>query len=167
MVTLKGNEVHLAGNFLKPGNTAPDFTLVDKELQTVTLSTFKDKMKFIAVVVSLDTSVCLIELKKINELAKSNPDAVFLIISKDLPFRQKQICLDEKIENIIVLSDFRPNSTFGQSYGLLISDSPLAGLLARAILILDKQNKVLYSELVPEITHEPNLDVPLKYFKKP
>lgn len=157
-VTLKGVDVHLEGSFLRPSDLAPDFILVNKELETVTLETFKGKKKFIATVPSLDTPVCLSETKKISDLALHHPDMIILIVSKDLPFRQKQICFDEKLSNILVLSDMRPRSSFGKNYGVLIGSGPLEGLLARSVFVLDEHDKVIYSQLVPEITNEPNLD---------
>lgn len=157
-VTLKGVEVSLKGSFLRESELAPDFVLVNRDLETVTLENFKGKKKLLATVPSLDTPVCRAEAKKINEIAKRYPEIVVLIISKDLPFRQKQICHDESLANVVVLSDIRINSTFGKNYGVLIEDSPLAGLLCRAIIVLNELDKVVYSELVPEITHEPNFD---------
>ena len=157
-VTLKGVDVQLQGSFLRASELAPDFVLVNRDLETVTLETYKGKKKLIATVPSLDTPVCKSEAKKINDLALHHPDLLILVVSKDLPFRQKQICLDEKLTNIIVLSDIRIRSSFGKNYGVLIGDGPLEGLFARAILALDEHDKVIYSELVPEITEEPNLE---------
>jgi len=157
-VTLKGGEVQLRGSFLETNDLAPNFALVNQKLETLTLESFKGKKKIIATVVSLDTAVCKIETKKINELALTYPEAVVLIISKDLPFRQKEICKTEHLDNILILSDIRPDSTFGKNYGVLIEDGPLAGLIARSIVLLNESDKVIYSELVSEITEEPQLN---------
>lgn len=157
-VTFKGQETKLRGNFLKPGEAAPPFALVNQQLETVSLAAYKGKKKVIATVISLDTPVCKVESKKINEFASSHPDTVILLISKDLPFRQKAICGAENMNNIITLSDIRPDSTFGKSYGVLIEDGPLAGLLARSVITLDIHDKVTYAELSPEITKEPDLE---------
>lgn len=157
-VTFKGQETKIRGHFPKPGDTAPNFTLVNQQLETVTLASFKGKKKVIATVISMDTPVCKVESKKINEFAASHRDTIILLISKDLPFRQKAICGAENMDNIITLSDIRPDSTFGKSYGVLIEDGPLAGLLARSVICLDAEDKITYAELVPEITKEPNLE---------
>ena len=164
-VMLKGVEVKLKGSFLRSGDLAPDFVLVNRDLETVTLENFKGKRKVIATVPSLDTPVCKIEAKKINDLAIHHPDVLILVVSKDLPFRQKQICLDENLSNILVLSDIRTRSSFGKNYGVLIEDGPLEGLLTRSIVLLDENDKVIYSELVSEITEEPDLETLFKNIK--
>jgi thiol peroxidase len=156
-VLLKGNKVALEGNFLKMGDVAHDFTLVNKELETVTLENFHGRRKIIATVPSVDTPVCSQESKLINDFAEKNPDIVIFIVSKDLPFALKRHCTKENLNNIIPLSDLRPTSLFCKNYGVLLKDGPLAGLMARSVIVLDEKNKVLFSELVPEITSLPNL----------
>lgn len=157
-VLLKGNSANLDGNFLKTKDLAPDFTLVNQELVTITLAAFKGRKKLLVTVPSVDTPVCGEETRKMAEIAKKHPEIVILVISKDLPFAQKRFCLQEKIDNVTTLSDIRPTSHFGKNYGVLITSGPLAGLLARSLILLDDHDKVLYSELVPEITSLPNFD---------
>lgn len=156
-ITLKGNACHTSGSLPQVGTKAPNFALTDKELNDRHLSDFQGKVKFIYAVPSLDTEVCLLSTKKINEKAKEYPEAIFLIVSADLPFAHKRICTGEKINNVILLSMMK-NRDFSRDYGTFITDGPLEGLSARAILILDADNKVVYTELVPEITDEPDYD---------
>ena len=159
-IKLKGNPIHTSGNLLKVGDKAPAFTLVNAELQDVTLKTLAGKKKLLSIVPSLDTDVCATSTKKFNDFAKSHPNCHILVISTDLPFAQKRFCQQEKIANVSTLSMMR-SKDFGKDYGVLIADGPLAGVLARAILVLDETDKVIYSELVPEITQEPNYDAAL------
>lgn len=161
-VTLKGEEVEIHGGFLKAGNLAPDFILVNKELTTTTLEDFKDRIKIIATVPSLETPVCSMEAKKLSDLAKEHPHAVVIVVSKDLPFAQQRFCAAEGVENIVVLSDIRMNSNFPKDYGVQIGSSVLDGLLARAVFVLNQNDKVVYSELVSEITEEPNYEAAFK-----
>lgn len=157
-VTLKGNRVELDGKFLGEKDLAPDFNLVNQNLETVTLANFKGKKKLIITLPSLDTPVCSEETKKMAEIARKYPHIVIVVVSKDLPFAQKRFCLAEKIENITTLSDIRPSSTFGKNYGVLMLSGPIAGLFARSLILLDEHDKVIYQELVPEITNQPNFD---------
>jgi thiol peroxidase len=156
-VLLKGNKVSLQGNFLNVGDIAPDFTLVNKELESVTLESFNGRYKILATVPSVDTPVCSQETKLMNDFAEKNPNAFILIISKDLPFALNRHCSKENLTNIIPLSDLRPYSAFCKNYGVLLKDGPLAGLMARSVIVLDPKNKVIYSELVSEITALPDL----------
>ncbi len=152
---LKGKPIHTTGNLPPLHTKAPDFQLVDKDLKDHTLAEFNGKKKLIATVPSLDTSTCSTMTKHFNEFAKKHPNTVILTISADLPFAQKRFCETENVHNVLTLSMMR-NKDFGKAYGLLIQDGPIAGLLARAVLILDEKDHVLYTELVPEITQEPN-----------
>jgi len=161
-VTLKGNPISTNGDLPKMGATAPDFVLVDKELNNRTLKDFAGKPKLLNIVPSLDTSTCSISAKKFNEAIKGHPEVTVLVISTDLPFAQSRFCSQENAENIITLSMMR-NKDFARDYGVLIQDGPLAGICARSVVVLDKNNKVIYTQLVPEITTEPDYQTALKY----
>lgn len=160
-ITLKGNPINTCGSMLSVGNQAGEFTLVDKELNNKSLSQFNGK-KVLITVPSLDTGVCSKMTKQFNELAKKYPKVTFMTVSADLPFAQNRFCSSEGVSNVQTLSMMR-NKDFGQDYGLLIIDGPLAGILARSVMVLDEKNKVIYSELVPEIGNEPNYEA-LKSF---
>jgi thiol peroxidase len=134
---------------------APDFTLVDKDLHDRTLHEFHGKRKLLATVPSLDTGTCSIMTKHFNEFGKKHPNVLILTVSADLPFAQKRFCETENVHNVITLSMMR-NKDFGKSYGILIQDGPLAGVLARSVFVLDEKDHILYTELVQEITQEPN-----------
>lgn len=156
-ITLKGNRVTTNGDLPKIGTKAPDFTLTAEDLSDKTLESFKGKRKLLNIVPSLDTGVCAASTKKFNAAAKDFNDAVFLVISADLPFAQQRFCKAEGLKNVFTLSAMR-NRNFAKDYGVLIQDGPLAGITARAVVVLDQNNEVLYTELVPEITHEPDYD---------
>ena len=155
-VMLDGEEVQVEGSFLKPGNLAPDFVLCGSDLKSKTLEDFQGKRKVIATVPSIDTSVCALESKEINDLAVKYPSVLFLVVSKDLPFALERFCKGADLHNIIPLSDLRTKSGFGKNYGLKIASGPLDGLLARSILLLDESDKVVYSELSAEIKSMPD-----------
>lgn len=154
-ITLKGKPIHLEGHLPATNTKAPDFKLVDKDLKEHSLQEFHGKKKIIATVPSLDTGTCSIMAKHFNEFGKKHPELIILIVSADLPFAQKRFCETEHVHNVHTLSMMR-NKDFGKSYGLLIQDGPLAGILARAVIVLDAKDHVLYTELVQEITQEPN-----------
>jgi len=160
-ITLRGNPIHTDGDLPKVGSRAPDFMLVNKELQDVSLADFKGKKKLLNIVPSLDTPVCAISTKKFNEHAKANGDAVILVISADLPFAQGRFCGNEHLDNVIPLSMMRGHD-FADDYGVLIQDGPLAGITARAVVVLDADDKVLYTEMVPEIAQEPDYEKALQ-----
>lgn len=151
----KGSSVHTAGNMPALHMKAPDFRLIDKDLKERSLHEFQGKKKLLSTVPSLDTSICSLMTKHINEFAKKHPNFIFITVSADLPFAQKRFCEHEGVHNVVTLSMMR-DKEFGKDYGLLLQDSPLAGLLARSVFILDEKDHVKYLELVPEITHEPN-----------
>ncbi|MDO4163043.1 MAG: thiol peroxidase [Bacteroides sp.] len=153
----KGVPVTLAGEFVKAGASAPDFELVKTDLSSLTLKELSGKKVILNIFPSMDTGVCATSVRKFNKLAASLPDTVVLAISKDLPFAHARFCTTEGIENVVPLSDFRV-SGFDKNYGVLMEDGPLKGLLARAVVVVDKDGKVAYSELVPEITQEPDYD---------
>ncbi|MFO1431131.1 MAG: thiol peroxidase [Candidatus Competibacteraceae bacterium] len=155
VVTLKGTEFHTNGDLPAVGSQAPEFRLVAGDLSDVTLANYAGKKKLLNIVPSLDTPVCAISTRKFNEYAKSHPNTVILIISADLPFAQSRFCTGEKLENVVPLSIMRSRH-FAKDYGVLIDDGPLAGLTARAVVVLDENNKVIYTQLVPEIAEEPD-----------
>ncbi len=154
-VTLKGSVVHLAGALPALHHRPPEFTLVDKDLKDRHLSDWKGKKILLATVPSLDTTTCNIMTKHLNGLSQKHPHLVIITVSVDLPFAQKRFCQTENVHQVCTLSMMR-DKKFGQDYGLLILDGPLAGLLARSIILLDEQGRVVYLELVSEISKEPN-----------
>jgi thiol peroxidase len=154
-VTLQGKEINTNGELPAVGTDAPDFVLVDGELNDVSLAAHAGKKKLLNIVPSLDTPTCATSTKKFNNAARENADAVFLVISADLPFAMGRFCGAEGIDNVIPLSLMRSRN-FAKDYGVLIQDGPLTGITARAVVVLDENNKVLYTELVPEIADEPD-----------
>lgn len=154
-ITFKGNPVTTNGELPALGAPAPDFRLVTVGLKDVTLADFAGKKKLLTIVPSLDTSVCALSTRKLDTEAQNHPDAVVLVISADLPFAQKRFCDNEELKNVVPLSMMRSRS-FAKDYGVLQESGPLAGLTARAVVVLDANNRVLYTELVPEIAQEPN-----------
>ncbi len=154
-VTFKGKPVQTAGHTPALHTKAPDFKLVDKDLHDRTLHEFHGKKKILATVPSLDTSVCSTMTKHLNEFAKKHPDVVILVVSADLPFAQKRFCEAEGVHNVVTCSMMR-DKEFGKSFGLLIQDGPISGLLARSLFVLDGKDHILYEEIVSEITQEPN-----------
>lgn len=160
-ITLQGNEIHTNGNLPEIGTSAPDFTLVNKDLENVSLSTFPGKKKILSIVPSLDTPVCAISTKKFDDHAKEHDDTVILIIAADLPFAMSRFCGAEGLENVIPLSVMRTRD-FSRDYGVLIEDGPLAGITARAIVVLDQDNSVVHTELVSEIAQEPDYEAAIQ-----
>ena len=154
-VTLGGNPIHLAGQFPKVGYAAPAFSLVNGKLEDVTLASFAGKKKILNIVPSLDTPVCATSTRKFNEEAGKLPNTVVLVISADLPFAAGRFCETEGLKNVVTLSTMRGRE-FMKSYGVEIADGPLAGITARAVVVIDAADKVAYTELVPEIKQEPN-----------
>lgn len=154
-ITFKGNEIHTNGELPAVGSTAPEFKLVDNTLGDVSLADYSGKKKLLNIVPSLDTSVCAISAKKFNDFAKQHNDVYVLVISSDLPFAQSRFCGAEGVENVLTLSMMRSRN-FAKDYGILIQDGPLAGICARAVVVLDGDNKVIYTEQVPEIGEEPD-----------
>ena len=165
-VLFKGIIVTLLGTFVSPGTKAPDFNLVKNDLSEYTLNENKGKYVVLNIFPSLDTGVCAMSVRRFNEMASELPNTTVLCISKDLPFAQSRFCTVEGIENVVPLSDFRNTSSFGEAYGVLMKDGPLQGLLARAVVVINPQGEVVYSELVPEITQEPNYEAVLKVIPK-
>ncbi|MDP5239145.1 thiol peroxidase [Uliginosibacterium sp. 31-16] len=159
-VTLGGNPIDVAGNFPQVGSTGADFSLVAADLSTATLATYAGQRKVLNIVPSLDTGTCATSTRKFNEKASSLANTVVLVISADLPFAAKRFCEVEGLANVKTLSTFR-DSAFKQAYGVDITSGPLAGLTARAVVVLNADNKVLHAELVSEIKNEPNYDAAL------
>lgn len=153
-VTLRGNPIALEGQFVQPGQKAPLLQLTGGDLKEVTLADFAGKKKILNIVPSLDTPVCATSTKKFNEEAAKLENTVVLVISADLPFAQKRFCATEGIANVVALSAFR--SAFSGDWGVKIKDGPMAGLCARAVVVLDAQDIVRHAELVPEIAQEPD-----------
>lgn len=164
-VTFKGSTIHTNGDLPKVGSKAPDFILTSAELKDCSLNDFKAKRKLISIVPSLDTGVCALSAKKFNDAAKTDPALMILFVSADLPFAQKRMCQADSLENIQTLSMMR-SKDFATKYGILLTDGPLAGLTARAVVVLDENDNVLYSELVSEITQEPNYQKALDALQK-
>ena len=163
-VTLAGNPIHLAGQFPKVGDGAPSFTLVGTDLADVSLKDYAGKRKVLNIVPSLDTPVCQTSTRKFNERASAQHNTVVLVIAADLPFAMKRFCETEGLKNVVSLSTMRGRE-FLKSYGVGIEDGPLAGITARAVVIIDENDKVAYTELVPEIKQEPNYDAALAALK--
>lgn len=161
----KGQPVQIAGEFVKAGAAAPDFELVKTDLSTLSLKDLRGKQVILNIFPSLDTGVCAASVRKFNKLAAELPGTVVLAVSKDLPFAHARFCTVEGIENVVPVSDFRKTS-FGESYGVLMTDGPLKGLLARSVVVIDGDGKVVYTELVPEITQEPDYDKALAAVKR-
>jgi thiol peroxidase len=160
-VTLQGNPFNTNGDLPAVGSAAPDFNLVTKDLADVSLKTYAGKKKLISIVPSLDTGVCAASTKIFNDRIKGRGDAVVLVVSGDLPFAQGRFCGAEGIDNVVTLSMMRSRN-FAKDYGMLMVDGPLAGITGRAVVVLDANDKVVYAQLVPEITTEPDYDAAIK-----
>ena len=159
-ITFQGNGIHTNGELPRVGEIAPDFSLVTRELADVSLASYAGKKKLLSIFASLDTPVCATSIKRFNEAAREKSDSVFLMIAADLPFAMARFCGAEGVDNVIPLSMMRSRD-FARDYGVLIEDGVLAGIAARAIVVLDQNNKVLYTELVPEIAQEPDYEAAL------
>ncbi|WP_301420609.1 thiol peroxidase [Mammaliicoccus lentus] len=160
-VTFKNEPITLVGKEVEVGSIAPDFTVLANDLSERTLKDYEGKKKLISAVPSLDTGVCSQQTRKFNEEAADIQDGIVLTISNDLPFAQKKWCAAEGLENVITLSDHRDLS-FGENYGVVMKE---LRLLARSVFVLDKDNKVVYSEIVSEGTNHPDYDKALEAFK--
>ncbi len=156
-ITLRGQAINTNAELPKVGDAAPDFKLQNAKLQDKSLADFAGKKVLLNIVPSLDTPVCATSSKKFNDLAAGRDDVVMLIISADLPFAQGRFCGVEKLKNVQPLSMMRSRK-FAKDYGVLLVDGPLAGLTARAVVVINEQGKVAYTELVGEVAHEPNYD---------
>jgi thiol peroxidase len=159
-VTLQGNPIHTNGELPAVGASAPDFHLVDGKLNDVHLVDYSGRKKLLNIVPSLDTPTCATSTRKFNERASGMKDAVVLVVSADLPFAQGRFCSTEGIDNVVPLSMMRSRN-FAKDYGVLVVDGPLAGITARAVVVIDENDKVVYTQLVPEIADEPDYDAAL------
>lgn len=160
-VKLDGTPIDVSGSFPQPGDQAPDLTLTNQGLEDVTLDTWSGKRKIMNIIPSIDTGVCATSTRKFNEQASSLDNTVVLVVSADLPFALGRFCGAEGLKDVITLSSFR-NYSFQQDYGVAIQSGPLAGLCARAVVVLDEKDQVIHSELVDDIKHEPDYDSALK-----
>ncbi len=156
-VMLKGNLIHTSGHLPDIGSKAPTFRLTGTDLNDITLEKFSGKRLILNIFPSLDTDVCAASVRRFNQMAGKMDNTVVLCISRDLPFAHKRFCVAEGIENVVSLSELR-DLNFGNAYGVRILDGPLAGLLARSVVVIDTNGTVKYSEQVPEITQEPNYE---------
>ncbi|MCB1042940.1 MAG: thiol peroxidase [Acidobacteria bacterium] len=160
-ITLKGNPIHTSGELPGVGSKAPDFSLTTTDLSDIGLSQFKGKKVVLNIFPSVDTPVCATSVRAFNQRIGNVENAVVLCISRDLPFALKRFCGAEGLDHVISASEMR-NLGFGDSYGIRMVDGPLAGLLGRAVVVVDEQGVVTHAELVPEIAQEPNYDAAMK-----
>lgn len=159
-VTFLGNSVTTNDDLPAVGTQAPDFSLPNGDLQDMSLSDFAGKKCLLNIVPSLDTPTCATSTRKFNESFADRDDAVAVVVSADLPFAQGRFCTTEGLKNVVALSLMR-GKQFAKEYGLLITDGLLAGLTARAVVVIDENGKIIYTELVPEIADEPNYEAAL------
>jgi thiol peroxidase len=159
-ITLKGAPTNTIGELPKMGSQAPGFTLTKADLSEATLTNYPGKKIVLNIFPSLDTPTCAMSVREFNKKAGELPNVVVLCISADLPFAQQRFCTTENLKNVIPLSVFR-HPEFGKNYGVTIVDGPLAGLLSRAVVILDEKGNVIYSQQVPEIAQEPDYNAAL------
>ena len=162
-ITLKGNEINTVGNLPEVGSTLKDFVLVSQELSEKKLSDFDGKRKVLNIFPSIDTGICAASARHFNVDVTNLENTVVINISKDLPFALGRFCAAEGIDKVESLSDFR--GSFGEDYGVTLTDGPLKGLLSRAVIVADENNKVLYTEQVPEIVQEPDYEKALNALK--
>jgi len=160
-ITLKGNAINTIGNLPKIGKKAPKFNLVKADLSKIKLKEYKGSKLILNIFPSLDTGTCAASVRRFNKEASELENTKVLCISRDLPFAQARFCGAEGLENVITLSDFAKGK-FGKAYGLTIKDGPLANLHSRAIVIINEEGVVTYTEQVPEIVDEPNYEAALK-----
>lgn len=162
-ITLKGNPIHSQGKLPEVGSQISDFKLVNDKLEEKTLNDYDGKRKIFNIFPSIDTGICAASARKFNEKAGDLENAVVINVSKDLPFALGRFCAAEGLDHVETLSDFRGD--FGKDYGVILVDSPMQGLLSRAVIVTDENNKVLYNEQVPEIVQEPNYENALNALK--
>ncbi len=162
-IALHGNAVHTVGNLPEIGSSVKNFDLINVDLKSKTNTDFSGKRMIFNIFPSIDTGICAASARKFNEEASGLNNTVVINVSRDLPFALSRFCAAEGLDNVETLSDFR--GTFGEDYGVTMSDSPMQGLLSRAVIIADENGKVLYTEQVPEIAQEPNYDNALNALK--
>ncbi len=163
-ISFQGKPLNTSGELPAVGSKAPDFSLVTNKLTDVSLATYAGQKKVLTIVPSLDTPTCAASTRKFNEKASHLYHTVVLVISADLPFAQSRFCETEGLKNVIPLSTFR--STFAEDYGVKLLDTFLAGLTARAIVIIDEHDTVIYSQLVSELANEPDYELALEELHK-
>jgi thiol peroxidase len=164
-ITLKNNPINTIGDLPEKGSKAPDFVLTKTDLSDVSLKDFAGKTVVLNIFPSVDTEVCSMSVRKFNSEITRYENAVALCVSVDLPFAHARFCGAEGLKDVISVSELR-NKDFGKAYGVRIIDGPLAGLMARAVVIIDAGGKVIYTELVPEIAQEPDYEAALNMLKK-
>ena len=162
-ITLKGNAVQTIGDLPENGLTVKDFALVNDKLEEKVLSDYDGKKKIFNIFPSIDTGICAASARKFNESAGDLENTVVINVSKDLPFALGRFCAAEGLDHVETLSDFR--GSFGDDFGVTITDGPMKGLLSRAVIVTDENNHIIYSEQVPEITTEPDYDSALNAVK--
>lgn len=162
-ITFQGNPITTVGNLPEKGAQAPAFTLVGTDLSDVELKNFAGKQLVINIFPSIDTGVCQASVRAFNEKAGGRDNTVVLNVSKDLPFAQERFCAAEGIDNVVSASAFR--SSFGEDYGVAMTAGPLEGLLSRAVVVVDAEGSVVYTEQVPEIGQEPDYEAALGALK--
>ncbi len=163
-ITHRGNPVHTIGALPAVGNPAPDFRLTDANLHDVSLADFRGRKKLLNIFPSIDTPTCALSTRKFNEYAARHPEAIIIMVSADLPFAQQHFCSVENTHNVKTLSMMRDRH-FAKDYGVLLLDGLYRGITARAIVVIDENDKVVYTELVPEIRQEPDYDRALAALK--
>ena len=159
-ITLKGNPIHTSGDLPAVGSAAPDFTLTGADLGSVSKADFAGQHVILNIFPSIDTGVCATSVRTFHQKAASAKDTKVVCVSMDLPFAHKRFCGAEGIDGVTTASCFRAPG-FGEAYGVTMTDGPLAGLLARAVVVFDGAGKVVHTELVPEIAQEPDYDAAL------
>lgn len=164
-IMLKGDPVSIGGSFPQVGDNIKDFSLANNKREDVTLETFSGQKKVINIFPSIDTPTCALSVKRFNDEVSHLSNTVVLCVSADLPFAQKRFCGAEGTDKVITLSSFRNNEKFSNDYGVAILDTSLKGLTSRAVIVVDESNKVIHSELVSEITEEPNYEAALSVLK--
>ncbi|MBF0177084.1 MAG: thiol peroxidase [Magnetococcales bacterium] len=160
-ITLKGNPINTCGNLPAVGSKAPDFVLTKTDLSDVSLKDFHGKTLVLNIFPSIDTAVCATSVRRFNADVDKMPNAVVLCVSLDLPFAHGRFCGAEGLQKVVPATELRQRG-FGEAYGVRIVDGPLAGLLARAVVVVDPQGKVKYAQQVPEIVQEPDYEAAIK-----
>jgi thiol peroxidase len=161
IITLNGSPLHTVGSLPPVGTMAPNFTVTKTDFGEITLKNYLGKKIILNMFPSLDTPICANAMRQFNELSSKIPDVLILCVSVDLPFAQKRFCVAEHLENVQCVSVFR-HPSFGEDYGVTIIDEPLAGLLSRAVIVLDEHGKIVFSEQVKELSNEPNYSAIIK-----
>lgn len=162
-ITFKGNPANTVGSLPEVGSELKDFKLVSTDLSEKSLSDYKGKKVILSIFPSIDTGVCQAAARRFNEAASALDNTVVINISRDLPFALNRFCASEGLDKVENLSDFR--GSFGEDYGVTLSNSPLQGLLSRAVIVADENGKIVHAEQVPEITQEPDYDAALSAVK--